>query len=176
MRSCADTCLKRRGSRPSERVRIVTLQFLIWNRRTMCPEITRNVIFTSLTHMARFLTITLPQSFLNLTNLKIISLISSFSPHPVSVLSLKCYKMRLDYWRQTICSLKLKSPNGACYLRRKEINMMQSATFDIACTTWILILLMLTNRKSLCRTSASSDLPGKRRIRNTSKTMVEVAL
>ena len=126
MRSYVDNYIKSVGSRLSERLIIVILRFLSWISRS---KMNRPGNFESLNHMARLSTITLTQSFHSLTSLKRISLSHSFSLLLVSV-----YKMRSGSWITTICSSKLKTLNGACYLRNKKINLMRLATFDTACT------------------------------------------
>ena len=137
MRSYVDNYIRSVGSRLSERLKIVISRFLSWISRSKMNltgtkryrRTSRPGNFTSLNHMAQLSTITLTQSFHSLTSLKRISLSHSFSLQLVSV-----YKMRSGNWIKNICSSKLKTLNGACYLRNKKINLMRSATFDTACT------------------------------------------
>ena len=141
MRSCVDIYIKSGESRPSGRLRIVIFRFQSLKiSKIMCPG-----TYSSKTHTARLsTTATLTQSFHSLTSLKRISLSHSFNHQLVSVHNSQW--MRLDSKKLIICSSKLKNPNGACYHRSKEINMMQSATLDIVYAIWISILLTLKNR------------------------------
>ena len=156
MRSYVDNYIRSVGSRLSERLIIVISRFLSWISRS---KMNRPGNSASLNHMAQLSTITLTQSFHSLTSLKRISLSHSFSLLLVSV-----YKMRSGNWITNTCSSKLKTLNGACYLRNKKINLMQLATFDTACTKWISMNKM-TTKTSSCRKIASLNLLNKRRIR-----------